>query len=969
MFKKIIISLFLIFIINADSVFAQVLEQDSLALVELYDSTDGDNWDHNDNWNDGPVNTWYGIIASNGRVTRLYLEDNDLAGNIPPSIGNLDSLTMLNFGDNQLTGSIPPEIGNLSKLTHLRLYENQLTDSVPPEIGSLSNLISLELFDNQLTGSIPPEIGNLSNLLYLYLSENQLTGSVPPEIANLSNLLSLGVSWNNLEDLPDLSGLSSLEKLSISNNRFTFEDIEPNISVPSRHFYYSPQDSVSETQNDTVNITSSYTMSVSVGGDNNQYQWKQDEIIIPSATDTFYTISTATINDAGSYICEITNTVATSLTLYSKPVNVAVNDTTSPLVVAVNPTQNALNISKDTNISVTFDVEMNATTINNNTFIVHSLQNGLHSGTYSYNSGTKTATFDPDNDFTAGDVVYVILTTAIEDESGETLTIPFEWSFTIEVNEGCGEFAEKEDYDAVNDPISVFSSDLDGDGDMDLALANYRADNVSILFNNGNGTFAPKVDYVTGTNPRSVFSSDLDGDGDMDLATANFISDNVSILLNNGNGTFAAKVDYAVEERPNSVFSSDLDGDGDMDLAVSNHYSSNVSILMNNGNGTFAPKVNYSVGVYPISVFSSDLDGDGDMDLAVARTTTGNVSVLLNQGDGTFATKVDYFAGSTPYSVFSSDLDGDGDMDLTTANELSDKVAILFNNGDGTFPKRFQYDTGTEPRSVFSTDLDGDGDMDLAVANNASNTVSVLFNNGNWTSAIRRDYGAGEGPRSIFSSDLDSDGDMDLAVSNGTSDNFSILLNKSPYIRITSPNGKEEWKADSTYNITWGSFCTSGDVKIEYSTDNGSDWTQIIVNTPDDGIYPWTIPDNPSDSCLVRVSDADGDPTDVSDAVFKILPASGVPTPELPKVYSFGVKNVSMGKNIEIKYALPEKANVSFIMYDITGKIVKEFSEEKKPGFYSNKIDTRNNPSGVYFIRMKANGDKFTQTNKVLLIK
>jgi len=417
-------------------------------------------------------------------------------------------------------------------LTNLQLYENQLTGSIPPEIGNLSNLSILRLYENQLTGPIPPEIGNVSNLLYLLLDENQLTGSVPPEIGNLSNLISLGIAHNDLEDLPDLSGLSSLENLYIHNNRFTFEDIEPNILVPSRHFYYSPQDSVGETQNDTINITSNYTMSVSVGGDNNQYQWKKYSTIIQSATDTFYTISNAKISDAGRYICEITNTVATNLTLYSKSVYLTVTsiDTTSPLIVTTNPIQNGLNIAKNTDISVTFDVDMNTSTINDSTFVVHSLQTGLHSGTYSYNSGTNTATFNPDDDFKVGEVVSVSLTTAIEDESGENLTIPYAWSFTVEVDAGSGEFEENGTYSVGEGPLGIFSSDLDNDGDIDLTITNVSSANISVLLNNGDGTFAPKVDYNTGSGPWSVFSSDLDSDGDMDLAVIDSWVDSVSIF-------------------------------------------------------------------------------------------------------------------------------------------------------------------------------------------------------------------------------------------------------------------------------------------------------------------------------------------------------------------------------------------------------------------------------------------------------
>ena len=152
-------------------------------------------------------------------------------------------------------------------------------------------------------------------------------------------------------------------------------------------------------------------------------------------------------------------------------------------VVSVTPVQNALDVSKSTDISVTFDQDMNASTINDNTFIVHSLQKGLCTGSYSYSSGTYTATFNPDSSFRVGDIVSVFLTEGIENTSGDTLVSPYGWSFTIEVDRGSGEFAPRVSYGTGNVPYSVFSSDLDGDGDMDLAVANQYSDSVSVLLN------------------------------------------------------------------------------------------------------------------------------------------------------------------------------------------------------------------------------------------------------------------------------------------------------------------------------------------------------------------------------------------------------------------------------------------------------------------------------------------------------
>jgi hypothetical protein len=92
-----------------------------------------------------------------------------------------------------------------------------------------------------------------------------------------------------------------------------------------------------------------------------------------------------------------------------------------------------------------------------------------------------------------------------------------------------------------------------------------------------------------------------------------------------------------------------------------------------------------------------------------------------------------------------------------------------------------------------------------------------------------------------------------------------------PRIVVTSPNGGEAWAVGETYDVTWFSENFSDNVMIEYSTNSGTDWITIIDNTENDGVYPWIIPDTPSDSCRVRVSDAeDGDPYDISDSNFSI---------------------------------------------------------------------------------------------------
>ena len=320
---------------------------------------------------------------------------------------------------------------------------------------------------------------------------------------------------------------------------------------------------------------------------------------------------------------------------------------------------------------------------------------------------------------------------------------------------------------------------MNGDGKLDLIVANEIGNTVSVLKNNGDSTFATKVDYTTGSHPDSVTSADVNDDGRLDLIVANISSNTVSVLNNNGDGTLSAKVDYATGSAPYSVTSADVNGDGKLDLIVANRDSNTVSVLKNNGDGTFASKVDYAAGSTPDSVTSADVNGDGRLDLIVANWNSNTVSVLNNNGDGSFAAKVDYATGSHPASVTSADVTGDSKLDLIVVNSYSDTVSVLNNNGDGNFAAKVDYATGSHPESVTSADVNGDGRLDLIVANRDRNTVSALKNNGDGTFATKVDYATGSMPRSVTSADVNGDGRLDLIVANVGSDTVSVLLNTS----------------------------------------------------------------------------------------------------------------------------------------------------------------------------------------------
>ena len=94
-------------------------------------------------------------------------------------------------------------------------------------------------------------------------------------------------------------------------------------------------------------------------------------------------------------------------------------------------------------------------------------------------------------------------------------------------------FIARRDFSVGRFPYSVAVGDFNGDGKPDLAVANYRSNNVSVLLGNGDGSFQAAQDFGAGSHPYSVAVGDFNGDGKPDLAVANSGSNNVSVLINN----------------------------------------------------------------------------------------------------------------------------------------------------------------------------------------------------------------------------------------------------------------------------------------------------------------------------------------------------------------------------------------------------------------------------------------------------
>jgi hypothetical protein len=150
-----------------------------------------------------------------------------------------------------------------------------------------------------------------------------------------------------------------------------------------------------------------------------------------------------------------------------------------------------------------------------------------------------------------------------------------------------------------------------------------------VLLGYGDGGFGLPVSYGVGVLPFAVSADDFNGDGHLDLAVANAMDGTVSVLLGYGDGGFGTQRPIPTCTSPKMVLSADFNRDGNPDLAVD--CDGVAALLYGDGGGGFAsPSFVQTEGSNSYGMVSADLTGTGAPDLVVTDLSLTNVCVLLD---------------------------------------------------------------------------------------------------------------------------------------------------------------------------------------------------------------------------------------------------------------------------------------------------------------------------------------------------
>ncbi|MDG1048792.1 MAG: VCBS repeat-containing protein [Planctomycetota bacterium] len=385
-------------------------------------------------------------------------------------------------------------------------------------------------------------------------------------------------------------------------------------------------------------------------------------------------------------------------------------------------------------------------------------------------------------------------------------------------NNGNGSFTQRVLANGMENTTCVTAADLDGDGDLDvvagapgLIFPPGSNNSLRVFRNNGNGSFTSLTIPQAVPGIWDVTTSDMDGDGDLDIVISlGAIFDQIGWFRNNGNlnfgGVQAISTSSSTSSEPRDVHTADVDGDGDMDVLAANYNGNDVSWYRNNGSSWTRQVISGAQGAR--NVRTGDMDGDGVLDVVSTSVLDRRVAWYRGLGGGNFSSQRIISTANNEYrGLHLVDADLDGDLDVFTTSETNNRVDWYENLGGNNFSSSHVITNGMAGANcVASADMDGDGVPDIVAGAPGNNRITWYENlldpnalGTNYCTGVPNSSGAA-GSVTATGSNTASDNDLTIIAESLPNNSFGFFLVSQTQFFIPNPGGSQ------------GNLCIAGDI-------------------------------------------------------------------------------------------------------------------------------------------------------------
>jgi hypothetical protein len=530
--------------------------------------------------------------------------------------------------------------------------------------------------------------------------------------------------------------------------------------------------------------------------------------------------------------------------------------------------------------------------------------------------------------------------------------------------------------------------DVDGDGDLDLFVANIVEQDNLLFLNDGAGGLTAAGGPVASDGGFSYGGclADFDDDGDPDLYVVNggASQTTANFLYRNDGGTFARILSGAPVTDLGGSWSAapaDYDLDGDLDLFVAN-YNQNNALYRNDGGLSFTAVTSGPVvtdGGASLGSSWADYDDDGDPDLFVfnADFASGAVNfVYRNDGSGSFVRDLSAPLGTAARNSVSGawgDADNDGDLDLFVANYSNQNNQFFRNEGGGAFANRTAaagIQAGGSSVCTALADWDDDGLLDVFFSNDLNGNNQLFRNTGDAVfAAVATGAIVSDGGRSNASAwaDIDADGDLDLYVTNGDQPGAQSNF----LYRNDGSGGANHRLRIRCVGVTSTRSAIGARVRVKATIGGAPVWQlreisgQTGYNAQSSLIAHLGLGDATVVDSLViewplgQVDVYEQVPADGSIVLHEGLDPTAAPTPAATLAAGIALQaspNPFRG-DARIAFALPRPGHAALLLHDVAGRRVRTVLDADLPaGAHSATIDGAGLAAGVYFVVLRADG-------------